>query len=148
MKFYLWWFYKLKKEIWDNYNIRTNDISKFAKVINDFKNHNYDAYEIINEYTNALSLRVEVKTNESKIASLQKQITVSNNTALFWETQTNMHKQTMDKYSGLESMEFGYKELNQLWLKILEIAGENNIPSKEAVSKFLKDVEEQYDNKL
>ncbi len=54
----------------------------------------------------------------------------------------------MDKYSGLEAMKFGYKELNQLWLTILEIADENNIPSKEAVSKFLKDIKEQYDYKL
>ena len=148
VKNFLQWFYKLKKELWDNYNIRINDISNFAKVINDFKNHNYDAYEIINEYTNALSLRRELKTNESKIEALQKQITVSNNTALFWESQANMHKQTMDKYAGLEAMNFGYKELNQLWLTVLEIANGNNIPSQEAVSKFIKDIEEQYDNKL
>jgi hypothetical protein len=148
IKNYLQWFYKLKKVLWDSYNIRINDISNFAKVINDFKNHNYDAYEIINEYTNALSLRRELKNNESKIEVLQKQITVSNNTALFWESQANMHKQTMDKYAALEAMNFGYKELNQLWLTILEIANGNNIPSQEAVSKFIKDIKEQYDNKL
>ena len=148
IKNFVQWFYKLKKELWDNYNIRINDISNFAKVIDDFKNHNYDAYEIINEYTNALSLRRELKINESKIETLQKQITVSNNSALFWESQANMHKQTMDKFTGLEAMDFGYKELNQLWLTVLEIAKGNNIPSEEAVAKFFKDIEEQYDNKL
>jgi hypothetical protein len=148
VKDYLHWFYKLKIELWDNYNIRIEDISNFAKVIDDFKNHNYDAYEIINEYTNALSLRRELKTNESKIEALQKQITVSNNSALFWESQANRHKQTMDKCAGLEAMNFGYKELTQLWLTILEIAKGNNIPSEEAVAKFFKDIEEQYDNKL
>ena len=45
-------------------------------------------------------------------------------------------------------MKFGLKELQQLWNIVSEIAGENNIPYNKAVSKFLKDVEVQYDNKL
>ena len=64
------------------------------------------------------------------------------------ESQVSLHKQTMDRYSRLEAMNFGLKELQQLWLTILEIAKVNNIPSEEAVSKFLKDIEEQYDDKL
>ncbi len=45
-------------------------------------------------------------------------------------------------------MGFGLKELKQLWHTIREIAEANNIPPKEAVSKFLKDIDEQYDDKL
>ncbi len=45
-------------------------------------------------------------------------------------------------------MGFGLKELGQLWLTISEIAKANNIPAEQAVSKFLKDVEEQYRDKL
>ncbi len=45
-------------------------------------------------------------------------------------------------------MGFGLKELRQLWDTIREIAYANNIPSEEVVSKFLKDVKEQYDKKL
>ncbi len=59
-----------------------------------------------------------------------------------------MHKQTLDRYSRLEAMDFGLKELNQLWRTILEIARANNIPSTEVVFKFLKYIEEQYDDKL
>ena len=40
-------------------------------------------------------------------------------------------------------MRFGLKELKQLWHTIREIAEANNIPSKEAVSKFLKDIENE-----
>ena len=54
----------------------------------------------------------------------------------------------MNIYSNLEGMGFGLKELKQLWHSIREIAEANNISPKEAVSKFLKDIEEQYDDKL
>ena len=49
---------------------------------------------------------------------------------------------------GIEIMGFDFKEIKQLWNTILEITEANKIPYKEAVSKFLKDVDEQYDNKL
>jgi hypothetical protein len=45
-------------------------------------------------------------------------------------------------------MEFGFKQIKQLWNTILAITPANKIPYKEAVSKFLRDVDEQYDNKL
>jgi hypothetical protein len=54
----------------------------------------------------------------------------------------------MNIYSYLEGMSFGIKELKQLWHTIGEIAEANKIPPKEAVSKFLQDIENEYDNKL
>jgi hypothetical protein len=70
------------------------------------------------------------------------------NTASFWKSQVNLHRQTMDTFSQLEEMKFGLKELKQLWYTILEIAEANNVESDKAVTKFLKDIEEQYDHKL
>ena len=48
----------------------------------------------------------------------------------------------------LEQMGFGLKELKLIWHTINEIAEANNISSDQAVQKFFKDVEEQYDDKL
>ena len=45
-------------------------------------------------------------------------------------------------------MGFGLKELRQLWDMIGEIADANKISHREAVPKFLKDVQEQYDRKV
>ena len=45
-------------------------------------------------------------------------------------------------------MGFGLKELKLLWYTAREIAKANNIPQDEAVQKFLKDIEEQYDDKV
>ena len=44
-------------------------------------------------------------------------------------------------------MGFGLIELRQLWDALLEIAEANKISHHEAVSKFFKDVQEQYDSK-
>ncbi|MER5174222.1 MAG: hypothetical protein ABJB76_12545 [Candidatus Nitrosocosmicus sp.] len=146
---YINWFYNLEKELWENYSIKiTDDIQGFSQIINDFREHGYDAKKIIQEYLRSLSIKLEIKTHESDIATLSKQKTSLNNSVLSLESQVSLHKQTLDRYSRLEVMNFGLKELQQLWLTILEIARENNIPSEEAVSKFLKDIEEQYDDKL
>ena len=64
------------------------------------------------------------------------------------KSRVNQHKVTLDIYSHLEGMGFGLKELRQLWDTVLEIAQANKISYKDAVSKYLKDVNEDYDKKL
>jgi hypothetical protein len=54
----------------------------------------------------------------------------------------------MDIYFHLEGIGFGLRELRQLWDEILEIALANKISHIDVVSKFLKDVKENYDKKL
>ncbi|MBA3978862.1 MAG: hypothetical protein H0X50_11870 [Nitrosopumilus sp.] len=146
---YLDWYGKLKKELWVNYEIKIeNDIQSFTRVVNDFKHYCYHASKIISEYLQALSLRLEIKTNKDKTQTLQNHVTVLNNSVLSLESQVSMHKQTMNTFSWLDPMGFGLKLLNQLWLTISEIAEANSIPREQAVPKFLKDVEEQYDWKI
>ena len=45
-------------------------------------------------------------------------------------------------------MGFGLEELKRIWYAILEISRHKNIPTAEAVSLFIKDVEEHYYNDL
>ncbi len=121
---------------------------KIFTAYNDFKEHGYDAYKIIDEYLKSLFLKLMINTNEANIRTLSEQITSLNNSLLSLESQVSTHKQTMDIYYELEGMRFGFKELKQLWHAIYEIAEANKISSKEAISKFLKDIENQYDYKL
>jgi hypothetical protein len=135
--------------LWNNYSIKIkDDIQRFSHLINDFKEHGYHAHKIIQEYLRSLSLKLMISTNEAEIATLSKQKVSLNNSVLSLESEVSSHTQTMNIYYELEGMRFGLKELKQLWYVIHEIAEVNNISSKDAVSKFLKDVEEQYDNKL
>ncbi|MBA3978263.1 MAG: hypothetical protein H0X50_08750, partial [Nitrosopumilus sp.] len=143
------WFSKLKKELWVSYGIAIeDDIQSFGQIVNDFKNHGFDSSRIIKEYLQALSLKMEIKTNEDKVQTLQNQVDALNNSVLTLQSQVKMHRQTLYAFSELEAMKFGMNELQQLWLTILEIAEANAIPSEQAVSKFIKDVEEQYNSKL
>lgn len=50
--------------------------------------------------------------------------------------------------SDLEVMRFGLEELKQLWLTVTEIASSRNESREDAVSFFIKDVEENYYDKL
>lgn len=68
-------FSKLKEELYEGHGIKLeNDIQGFAKMIKDFKDHNYDYSTILNEYLTAVSLKLTIKDNESKAKELAKQI--------------------------------------------------------------------------
>jgi len=54
----------------------------------------------------------------------------------------------MSTYNELFKLGFGLKELKQLLNTLMEICLANNILVSNALPKFLKDVEEQYDDKL
>ncbi|MGN6630498.1 MAG: hypothetical protein ACTHKJ_11620, partial [Candidatus Nitrosocosmicus sp.] len=146
---YINWFSKLKKDLWENYSIAIeDDIQDFSKLVSDFKEHGYDAHQIIKEYLRSLSIKLEIKTIESHIATLSVQRESLNNNILSMRSQIEIHKQTLDAYYQLEVMGFGLKELKKLWNTIREIGSSNRISSDEAYKKFFKDIEEDYDNKL
>ncbi|MDQ6724046.1 MAG: hypothetical protein M3Z01_07265, partial [Thermoproteota archaeon] len=114
------WFYNLEKELWDNSSIKIkDDIQGFSQLINDFREHGYDAKKIVQEYLKSLSIKLEITTHEADISRLSQQRASLNNSVLSLESQVNMHKQSLDRYSRLEAMNFGLKELQQLWLTIL-----------------------------
>jgi hypothetical protein len=146
---YIKWFDGLEKALRENYSINIQeDIQSFSQLINDFKERGYDANEIIQEYLRSLSIKMEIKTHTADLQSLQVQKIDLTNSLEYLQSQTSQHKQTMGIYRELEGMRFGLKEIKQLWNNVLEIAEANGISHKEAVSKFLKDIEEQYDDKL
>jgi hypothetical protein len=64
------------------------------------------------------------------------------------QDQVNQHQQTMNIYYQLEDMNLGFKDLKQLRYTILEISKANKISPDKAVTKFLEDIEKEYDNKL
>lgn len=112
---YLDWYYELRKMLLDNYGIKTeNDIPIFAKLINDFENHGYDDYEIIKEYTAALSLRDEAIVKQANVQTLQIQNDAVNKTNSHLESQVNLNRLTIYALSETEAMAFGSKELKQL----------------------------------
>ena len=120
---YVNWYYKLKRELWENYSIAIElDIKGFSHLISEFKEHGYDVHQIIKEYLRSLSIKSEIKTLESHIVILSNQRESLNNTVLSLQSQIEIHKQTMDTYHQLAVMGFGLKELKKLWNTVWEIA--------------------------
>ena len=145
---YLDWYYKLKKELDDGYSIGIEDFEKFAKLINDFRNLDLDIPKIIEKYITAVSIEDKIKEESQKLDRLKMQTIQANKSPLNGQDEINQHTQYFNIYRQLESMGFGLKEIKQLQYVILEIALANNITEDNAILKFLKDVEEQYDNIL
>ncbi len=54
----------------------------------------------------------------------------------------------MNIYYELQSMNLGLKEIKQLLNTIMEIAEANKISPDDSISKFLDDIEKDYDDKL
>jgi hypothetical protein len=146
--YFIEWFYKLKEKLWNGNSIRIEDIDNFAKVINDFKNHRYDAYEIINEYNSVQSVREEVIIKGGRVNDLQWEEQKLNDKIAALGPQLDYQTQIVNTCSELTGMNLGLKELKLLMSTITEIAQANNIPYYKAVSKFFRDIEEQYDKKL
>jgi hypothetical protein len=145
---YIDWFYDLKSELEDNHSFDIKDFKRFAWAINNFKNNGFNIPMIIAECTSSSSLTKKIKTMKDNVKILQSKIISLNKSVSFLENKVFYHKQIMDIYYQLEGMGLGLHQLKQLLGTILEIAAANNIPAEEAVSKFLKDVKNQYDNKL
>ena len=124
------------------------EIIFFSSIINDFKAHKYNILDIMKEYRQIQSLRKEKDRIQNTIAinaplqqDLLKEVNLLN-------SRLDVSRQTMKIYSELNAMGFDLKRLKQLYNTIIEIAMANHILEWDAVTKFLNDIEDQYDSKL
>ena len=138
----LQWYSDLKAQGSD-YGIPVDDIAKFAKIVDGIKQNGYDLDKVLNEFSNLKqnSLQQNVPALEVKLANL-------NHACNMAEIKANFYNETISKYSMLETIGFGLKELTLLSNIIDEIAEANNILPETGRLKFFTDIEEQYDKKL
>ena len=141
------WYSDLRAEL-KKYSIPVEDISKFGKIVDNIAGYGYDVNKVTKEFSDLEGLRSVrdtlqqiVQTLENKNSNLQQQLSTL-------EGLVNMHNQALSTYQRLDGMGFGLKQLDFLWNTVKEIALENEIRTDEAVTKFLLDVERQYDKKL
>jgi hypothetical protein len=143
------WYSDLKQELQSKSNvILEEEIESFAKAINDFRNHNYDIQSILKDYKEIETLRQQIKIIQDGITTYHPIKENLLNEVNKLNEQISFSKQTINTYTELYNAGFGLKELKQLSKTILEISLANKISLFEGVSKFLKDIEDQYDDKL
>jgi hypothetical protein len=148
MKYYSW-YKSLTRELRDEYGLDIREeLSTFAKAINDFKGYDYNVLDIINDYKELVSVREEIQIIQNMLEmnrpardKLLKEIE-------FLEEKRIYSIQSMNNYEELQKRGLGLKELKRLFSTLVEISRANNLPDNEALPKFLNDVEKQYDNKL
>ncbi len=146
---YFNWYNNLKKLLFKKYNILIEqEIDLFANALQDFKQYHFAATKILSEYKTIDSLRKQRKQIQDELQ--QKILTRDNilNEITTLEDQSNYYQQTIKIYQGLRKEGMGLKELKQLNYLVMESHLENGLEVKDSIKKFLKDVEDQYDNKL
>ncbi len=112
------------------------------------KKNEFDIAKIMEKCLSIISLDDEIKKGDNEIHLLYNQKIELRKSLALLQDQVNQHHQTMKIYYQLEGMDFGYRQLKQLRYVILEISKANNISPDKAVSKFLNDIEREYDSLL
>jgi hypothetical protein len=129
-----------------NIDLKT-DLESIVNLFYNLKEQGYDLGKVIEIYNIATGLESEILNQKKSVNSLQEitrlQKTKSGNQALLDASRKNW-----DTFSQLEVMKFGLNELKQLWLIITDILKTRGIEPEDAVSVFIKDVEENYYEKL
>jgi predicted nucleic acid-binding Zn-ribbon protein len=141
------WNSHLKIEL-KKYGIPIEDVRSFAKAIHGLRQYGYDVDKIIAEFSDLENLKNQFQLARDSIPALEKKFENLNGECILLDQTIASHRQTLAVYYELEQMSFGLKELKLLRHTVVEIAKANNLSSKEALQKFIKDVEEQYDDKL
>jgi hypothetical protein len=146
---YFQWYSTLKQELRNKFNIAIElEFELFARLINDFRDYDYNALQIITEYSDLLSLReqrtllkTEMEGNNQTRQHLIKDINQL-------KDQAYSHRQTMKTFYQLLQIGFGMQRLKELNGLITEISVANSIDPSEAVTRFFKDLEKNYDSKF
>jgi polyhydroxyalkanoate synthesis regulator phasin len=142
------WYSDLKEELIIKYGIPVNDIATFAKTVDSIRKYGYDAGKVISEFSDLELLRVAHNHLQETVQSLGTRVNDLNKQCYSLELRASFHSQAINAYEHLQVMGFGLKELRLIRNTVVEIADANNIPDFDAIKKFYKDIQEQYDNKL
>ena len=118
-----------------------------VKTINGLHQRGYDANSIVSKFSDFEKLQLVEKELKDSVDFSTKRKDKLESDCKYFESQIAVHSQTLAKYKELEDMGFGLKEQKLLWHKVREIGVANQMNPKEAVQKFLKDVDEEYDAK-
>jgi hypothetical protein len=141
------WYSALKEEL-AKYGIPVDDISHLARVVDGVRALGYEPVKIRNEISNLEAVRSQYKSYQSWIPIVKNQLEGLDQTRSVLEHLIQSYNQTLSIYNELDSLGFGLKELKLLHQTILEISIANNIPMQSGVKQFLKDIDDNYDDRL
>lgn len=141
------WYSGLKQEL-NKHGIPVEDIAQLANVTRGIEKYGYDPRKVLAEFSYLERLRTQIKSYQDAIEHLNHHYSFLSRDYTSLKEVVDSWNQTITLVNELSDTGFGYKELKWLRNSIKQIAMANNIPEAEAISKFFKDVDDQYDEKL
>lgn len=141
------WYSNLKAEL-STYGIDVEDAAQLTKAIKGAKDLGYNPVSFTKEISNLEELRNQYQSYQYWIPIVKGQLDSLKQDCSIVEQTLQSHNQTLSTYHELAAMGLGLKELKILLHTISEILNANNISLDDAVQKFLKDVEDNYDDCL
>jgi chaperonin cofactor prefoldin len=141
-------FSEFKTEVNKQLGIRVVNFSAFVNTIKGVQQLGFDPKSIMAKVSYFEELEWGEQKLKVSIDSLAKSKNNLEKDCTGLQSEIDVRSLTISKYKELEDMGFGYKVQKLLWHRVREIGVANQMDPDEAVGKFLKDVEEQYDDKL
>jgi hypothetical protein len=141
------WYSRLKKEL-AKYGIPIDDVSYLAKMVEGVRGLGYDPVNIMNEISNLRLVSSQYIFYQNRLTAVKYELDGITRDRTNLEQLIQSHNQTLSIYNELVSIGFGLKELKLLYHTVAEISIANNIPIGDGVKKFLKDVDDNYDDLL
>ncbi|MGB7952982.1 MAG: hypothetical protein WCF23_03300 [Candidatus Nitrosopolaris sp.] len=132
----------------DKNRIPMVDVPEVIRSMNGLRQQGYDANSIVSKLSNFEELQIVEKELKDSVELLTKKKDIPEKECGFLESEMDVHSQVISKFKELERMGFELKVQKLLWHKVREIGDANYIEPDKAVQKFMKDVEEQYDDML
>ena len=141
-------FFDAKQEL-DKHKISiTEDIPKLAKTVKCIAEYGYEPKKVLEEFDDIQHLAHKRQALEITTDRMEKNLAKLNQDDYSLRRAINLHSENLSVYNELANIGFGSKELRSLLHTILDITNSNGITQWLAVSKFFKDIENQYDAKL
>ena len=126
---------------------KTN-LPKFIKAISEFRRHNHDAYEILNEYMKHQSLDYEIAAKNNIIEGQKRQIRTLEAHIISISARLESNKNMETIVEKFESINFEPDDLMRLHNLMVETASIKKIPVQRMVKIIVDDMEKNYYNSL
>lgn len=143
------WYAQVKAEL-ERDGFHMDEIPRLRDAVKLVQEKGQDLYEIVSTYASYRALKVEKRSLERQVLSLQEKLRLMETSRTNLQILLDLNSLSVSLLEELKIIGFGYKELKMLNDLIVQINRANRLSCSDgsAVERFFKDIEEEYDGVL